>query len=265
MFSHFFGRTTMQTLWQDLRYGVRMLLKQPGFTLIAVCTLALGIGANTAIFSVVDAVLLRPLPYPDSEQLTWVWMDNRQEGIAEDIASWPNFEDWRAQNQTFQGMAGVRDRRFNLTGTGEPEELKGANVSANFFDLMRVSPQHGRTFSAEEEQEGRDQVVVIGYGLWQRRFGGDAKLVGQTLSLNGQPHTIIGAMPPGFQFPNQTEIWKPLVPDAQLRTARSAFWLPVIGRLKPGVTRTQVQTEMAGIAQRLEETKVDPMIALRCD
>ncbi|MGH9837363.1 MAG: ABC transporter permease [Blastocatellia bacterium] len=243
----------MQTLWQDLRYGARMLMKKPGFTLIAVLTLALGIGANTAIFSVVNGVLLRPLPYLDSEQLTWVWMDNRQEGIAEDIASWPNFEDWRAHNQSFQGMAGVRDRRFNLTGTGEPEELNGANVSANFFDLMRVGPQYGRAFSAEEEQEGRDQVVVIGHGLWQQRFGGDAQLVGQTLSLNGQPHTIIGVMPPGFQFPNKTEIWKPLVPDAQLRTARSAFWLPVIGRLKPGVTRAQAQTEMTGIAQRLEQ------------
>ena len=243
----------MQTLIQDLRYGARMLFKQPGFTLIAIFTLALGIGANTAIFSVVNALLLRPLPYPDSEQLAWVWMDNRQEGIAEDITSWPNFEDWRTQNQSFQGMAGVRDRRFNLTGTGEPEELNGANVSANFFDLMRVSPQQGRAFSADEEQEGREQVVVIGHGLWQRRFGGDAKLVGQTLSLNGQPHTIIGVMPPGFQFPNQTEIWKPLVPDAQLRTARGAFWLPVIGRLKPGVTRAQAQAEMAGIAQHLEE------------
>jgi len=243
----------MQTLWQDLRYGARMLMKQPGFTLIAVLTLALGIGANTAIFSVVNAVLLRPLPYPDSEQLAWVWMDNRQEGIAEDITSWPNFEDWRTQNQIFQGMAGVRDRRFNLTGTGEPEELNGANVSANFFDLMRVSPQHGRAFGADEEREGREQVIVIGHGLWQRRFGGDAKLVGQTVNLSGQPHTIIGVMPPGFQFPNKTEIWKPLVPDAQTRTARGSFWLPVIGRLKPGVTRVQAQTEMAGIAQRLEE------------
>src|SRR5947207_10838632 len=130
----------MRTFIQDLRYGARMLLKRPGFTLVAVITLALGIGANTAIFSVVNSLLLRPLPYPDSEQLTWVWMDNRGEGIAEDIASWPNFADWRAQNQSFQAMAGVRDRRFNLTDAGEPEELYGANVSPNFFELMHVSP-----------------------------------------------------------------------------------------------------------------------------
>jgi putative ABC transport system permease protein len=247
----------MQTLLQDLRYGARMLVKQPSFTLIAVLTLALGIGANTAIFSVVNALLLRPLPYPESEQLTWVWMDNRPEGIREDITSWPNFEDWRARNQSFQAMAGVRDRRFNLTGAGEPEELYGANVSPNFFELMRVSPARGRGFNADEEQEGRDQVVVIGHGLWQRRFGGDEKIVGQTLSLNGQPQTIIGVMPPGFQFPNKTEVWKPLAPDGQMRAARSAFWLPVIGRLKPGVTRAQAQTDMTGIAQRLEQQYPD--------
>jgi putative ABC transport system permease protein len=243
----------MRTFLQDLRYGARMLVKQPGFTLIALLTLSIGIGANTAIFSVVNSLLLRPLPYSESEQLTWVWMDNRPEGIREDITSWPNFEDWRAQNQSFQAMAGVRDRRFNLTGAGEPEELYGANVSPNFFELMRVSPARGRGFNADEEHEGRDQVVVIGHDLWQRRFGGDANIVGQTLSLSGQPHTIIGVMPPGFQFPNKTEVWKPLAPDAQTRTARGSFWLPVIGRLKPGVTRAQAQTDMAGIAQRLEQ------------
>ncbi len=243
----------MRTFLQDLRYGARMLVKQPGFTLIALLTLSMGIGANTAIFSVVNSLLLRPLPYSESEQLTWVWMDNRPEGIREDITSWPNFEDWRAQNQSFQAMAGVRDRRFNLTGAGEPEELYGANVSPNFFELMRVSPARGRGFNADEEHEGRDQVVVIGHVLWQRRFGGDANIVGQTLSLSGQPHTIIGVMPPGFQFPNKTEVWKPLAPDAQTRRARGSFWLPVIGRLKPGVTRAQAQTDMAGIAQRLEQ------------
>src|SRR6478672_10780120 len=128
----------MSTLIQDLRYGLRTLLKAPGFTAIAIATLALGIGANTAIFSVVHAVLLRPLPYPESEQLTWVWMDNRKEGIHEDITSWPNFVDWRTQNQVFQGLAGVRHWTFNLTGSGEPEELRGASVTINFFDLMRV-------------------------------------------------------------------------------------------------------------------------------
>jgi putative ABC transport system permease protein len=243
----------MNTLWQDLRFGWRMLLKQPGFTVVAVITLALGIGANTAIFSVVNAVLLRPLPYPDSEQLAWVWLDNRREGIHEDITSYPNFVDWRDQNRVFEGMAGVRDAQFNLTGVGEPEELRGSNVSANFFDLMRLKPALGRGFTAEEEQEGRDGVVVLGHGLWQRRFGGEQKLLGQTISLNGRSFTVVGIMPPGFQFPAKVELWKPLAPDAQTRGARGAFWLPVIGRLKPGVTRAQAQTEMDLVATRLEQ------------
>ena len=247
----------MQSLLQDLRYAARMLLRNPGFTFVAVVTLALGIGANTAIFSVVHAVLLRPLPYPESEQLAWVWMDNRKEGIHEDIASWPNFVDWRTQNQVFEGLAGVRDRTFNLTGSGEPEELRGANVTINFFDLMRVNPKTGRGFTSDEEQEGRDRVVVIGNGLWQRRFSGDPNVVGQMLSLNGQNHTIIGIMPPGFQFPNKTELWLPLVPNARTREARGSFWLPVIGRMKPGVTRAQAQAEMTTIGNRLEQQYPD--------
>ena len=247
----------MQSLLQDLRYAARMLLRNPGFTLVAVVTLALGIGANTAIFSVVHAVLLRPLPYPESEQLAWVWMDNRKEGIHEDITSWPNFVDWRTQNQVFEGLAGVRDRTFNLTGSGEPEELRGANVTINFFDLMRVNPKTGRGFTSDEEQEGRDRVVVIGNGLWQRRFSGDPNVVGQMLSLNGQNHTIIGIMPSGFQLPNKTELWLPLVPNARTKEARGSFWLPVIGRMKPGVTRAQAQAEMTTIGNRLEQQYPD--------
>jgi putative ABC transport system permease protein len=243
----------MTNLWQDLRFGFRILLKKPGFTSIVVITLAMGIGANTTIFSVVNAVLLRPLPYPEPDQLAWVWTDNRGEGISEDISSWPNFVDWRAQNRVFEGMAGVRNQKFNLTGAGEPEELRGANVSANFFELMRSSVERGRGFSADEEQQGRDLVVVIGHNLWSRRFGGDPNIVGQRLSLDGQSYNIIGVMPPGFQFPNKSELWRPLVADAQVRGNRSIFWLPVIGRLKPGVTRTQAQAEMDGIARRLEQ------------
>jgi putative ABC transport system permease protein len=247
----------MTMLVRDLRYGLRLLLKSPGFTLTAVITLALGIGANTAIFSVVNAVLLRPLPYPESDQLTWVWVDNREEGIREDIASWPNFVDWRAQNQVFQAMAGVRDQKFNLTGAGEPEELQGAIVSANFFELMRSYPERGRGFSSDEEQGGRDLVVVISHNLWLRRLGGDPNIVGQSLRLDGQNHQIVGVMPAGFQFPNKAELWKPLVADAQVREDRGNFWLPVIGRLKPGVTLKQAQAEMEGITRRLEQQYPD--------
>ena len=247
----------MTNLRQDLRYGLRMLLKNPGVTLIIVMTLGLGIGANTAIFSVANAVLLRRLPYPDSDQLAWLWVDNRGEGIREDITSWPNFIDWREQNRVFQEIAAVREQKFNLTGTGEPEELRGALVSANFFELMRSSPLRGRGFTADEEQEGRDSVVVISDALWQRRFGGDANIIGKTLTLDGQRYNIIGITASGFQFPNKTELWKPLTADAQVRGNRSLFWLPVIGRLKPGVMQAQAQAEMDNIARRLEKQYPD--------
>jgi putative ABC transport system permease protein len=241
------------TIWQDLRYGARTLTKNPGFALLAVVTLALGIGANTAIFSVIHAVLLKPLPYPDAERLTWVWLDNRREGIREDITSYPNFEDWRGQNKVFEAMAGVRDGRFNLTGVGEPEELKGASVSANFFALVGVNPARGRGFAPEEEQEGRDGVVVLSHGLWRRRFGASESIVGQKISLSGRSFDVVGVMPPGFEFPAKVELWKPLAPNAQLRSSRNSFWLPVVGRLKPGVTRASAQADMDVIAGRLEQ------------
>ncbi|MGE0128236.1 MAG: ABC transporter permease [Blastocatellales bacterium] len=243
----------MHSFWQDLRYGARMLLKNPGFTLVAVITLALGIGANTAIFSVVNGVLLSALPYPQSDQLTMVWLDNRRQGIRDDITSYPNFQDWRNQNKTFQGMAGVRSLNVNLTGAGEPEELRAATVSSNFFQLMGVGPAQGRGFTAEEEQPGKDKVVILSHGLWQRRFGGDPGILNKTISLNGESHTVVGIMPPGFQFPTKAEIWAPLAPNERLRAARGAFWLPVVGRLKSGVTRAQAQADMDVVARQLEQ------------
>jgi putative ABC transport system permease protein len=245
----------MKILWQDLRYGARMLLKNPGFTLIAALTLALGIGANTAIFSVVKGVLLSSLPYPNPEQLAMVWCDNRRQGIPDDITSYPNFVDWRDRNKTFQGMAGVTSDRYNLTGTGEPEEIRGATVSINFFQLMGVNPVHGRAFTAEEEQPGRDRVVVLSHSLWQRRFGGDPGILNKTISLSDEPYTVVGIMPPGFQFPEKTEIWGPLAPDERMRSdqARFGFFLPVVGRLKPGVTRAQAQADLEVVANQIEK------------
>jgi putative ABC transport system permease protein len=245
---------TMRTFLQDLRYGARMLLKNPGFTLIAVLTLALGIGANTAIFSVVNGVLLSSLPYPHPEQLAMVWCDNKRQGIPDDITSYPNFVDWRDRNKTFQGMAGVTSGRTNLTGTaGEPEEISDANVSINFFQLMGVNPLIGRVFTAEEEQPGRDRVVVLSYSLWQRRFGGDPGILNKTITLSDAPYVVVGIMPPGFQFPERTEIWGPLAPDDRMRQARFAFFLPVVGRLKPGVTRAQAQADLEVVASQIEK------------
>jgi putative ABC transport system permease protein len=243
----------MHSFWQDLRYGARMLLKNPGFTLIAVLTLALGIGANTAIFSVINGVLLGSLPYPHPEQLAMVWCDNKRQGIPDDITSYPNFVDWRDRNKTFQGMAGVTDDTYNLTGRGEPEEIRAASVSPNFFQLLGVNPVRGRGFTAEEEQPGRDRVAILSHSLWQRHFGADPDILNKTILLSGEPNVVVGIMPPGFQFPEKTELWKPLAPDERMRGARSAFWLPIVGRFKPGVTRAQAQADLEVITTQIQQ------------
>jgi putative ABC transport system permease protein len=248
----------MNNLWLDLRYGLRTLLKSPGFTVIAVAALALGIGANTAIFSVVNAVLLRPLPFAEPDRLVIVWMDNRGMGVKEDIHSYPNFVDYRDQNKVFASLAAYFPVSLNLTGTGEPERIMGTAATASFFDVMRVAPVAGRVFTAEEDQTGHEGVIVLSYGLWQRRFGGDKNIIGQSISLNGISRTVIGVMPPDFRFPaKDTAFWVPLAPPPDLKAARSAFWLNVIGRLKPGVTLEQARTEMGTIATRLEQQYPD--------
>src|SRR4029079_13765727 len=169
-------------LGQDLRYGFRTLLKNPGFTAIAVIALALGIGANSAIFSVVNTVLLRPLPYQDSDRLVMVWEDATTHGYPRDTPAAANFVDWRDQNQVFEGMAAIADTSFNLTGAGDPERLEGRRVSASLFPLLGVEPQLGRVFTAAEDQPGAQRVVLLSYPLWQRRFGGDPAIVGQSLT-----------------------------------------------------------------------------------
>jgi putative ABC transport system permease protein len=244
-------RGIMQTFWQDLRYGARMLLKNPSFTLIAVVTLALGIGATTAIFSVVNGVLLNALPYPQPEQLTKVWGGFKGDASYHDRTSYPYFVDWRDRNKTFQGMAGVTSYSFNLTGAGEPEEISAARVSANFFQVIGVSPVRGRGFAAEEDQLGRDGIVVLSHGLWQRRFGGDPGILNKTILLDSLPNTVVGIMPPGFQFPEMTDLWKPLAPDERRRTDRYRFWFSIVGRLKPGVTQAQARADLDVIANQL--------------
>jgi putative ABC transport system permease protein len=247
------GIRLIETLFQDLRYGLWMLKRNPGFTFVAVLTLSLGIGANTAIFSVVNGVLLNALPYPQPEQLAMVWLDNRRQGVRDDITSYPNFVDWRDRNKTFQGMAGVASQSFNLTGAGEPEEIRAAIVSTNFFQLVGVSPALGRGFTDGEEQPGRDRIVILSHALWQRRFGGDPGILNKTISLSDEPYVVVGIMPPGFQFPENTEIWGPLAPDEEVRESRFGFFLAVVGRLKPGVTRAQAQADMDVIANQIEK------------
>src|SRR5688500_16530606 len=230
-----------------------MLVNSPGFSLIALLTFALGIGVNTAVFSVINGVLLRPLPYPDPDRITMIWLDNRRLAIKEDITSFPNYRDWRDQNSSYAQMAAFTPSSFSLTGAGEPERLQGAQATANFFDVMGVKPVAGRVFDVSSEKPGNDAVVVLSFGLWQRKFGGAADALGRTIVLNGRPHEVIGVMPSELRVPDRTELWKPLAPDENLREARGAFWLPVIGRLKPGVSVEQAQTEMSGISARMEQ------------
>src|SRR5688572_11473457 len=206
------GRSNLLTdFFQDLHYAGRMQLKNPGFTIVAVIALALGIGANTAIFSVVNSVLLRPLPYKDPERLVMVWEDASRHGYPRDTPAAANFVDWRDQNQVFEAMAAIADTSFNLTGSGDPERLEGRRRSANMFPLLGVEPQIGRVFTTSEDQPGAQRVVLLSYALWQRRFGGNPGIVGQSLTLNGESYVVVGVMPARFQFPSSDDqAWVPI-------------------------------------------------------
>ncbi|HEV8482925.1 MAG TPA: ABC transporter permease [Blastocatellia bacterium] len=246
----------MQTLLRDLRYGMRMLRKNPGFTFIAVFTLALGIGANTAIFSVVNVVLLRPLPYPEPARLIRIWESNPQRGWPYFPASAPDFEDWRKQQSVFEQLAAQENTTFNLTGDGEPERIPAVSVTAELFPALGISPFIGRSFLPEEEQVGRNHVTVLSYDLWRRHFGSDRVLVGQTIQLSGESYTVIGVMPSTFQFTRGTELWVPLILDPAVypwRADRANRNFAVIGRLKPGVSLAEAQGAMDAIAHNLEQ------------
>jgi putative ABC transport system permease protein len=246
----------MQTLIQDLRFGARMLLKQPGFTLIAVITLALGIGANTTIFSVVNAVLLRPLPYQNPEQLALIW-GKLPAAVSGNVgASAPEFADYRDQNLVFSSVAAYTSSSFNLSGVGEPERIVGTSVSASLFPLLYVQPALGRAFLNEEDRPGHDRVVILSHGLWRRRFAGDSAVIGRSVTLDGQSHTIIGVAPAGFRFPDdETEIWKPIAFTAEdlSENERGSHYLSVIARMKPGVTITQARADMSALAQWMQQ------------
>jgi putative ABC transport system permease protein len=244
----------MGTLLQDMRYGFRMLLKRPVFTLVVVLTLALGIGANTAIFSVVNAVLLRPLPYKDPAQIVTVLHEGWKP-----VAP-ANFFDWREQSHSFDAMAAAQMWSPNLTGGDRPENLHALQMTAEMFRLLGINPLLGRTFNAGEDRAGNEHVVVLSQRLWQRRFGSDAKIVGQQITLDGESYTVIGIMPQDFQFApfwaTQAEMWSPLN-LASRTTDRRGQSLRVFARLKAGVTREQAQAEMLAINQRLAEQYPD--------
>src|SRR5262245_25458399 len=233
-----------------------MLLKQPGLTLVAVLTLALGIGANTAIFSVVNGVLLRPMPLEEPDRLIKIWETFLPGG--QGTASAPNLKDWREQNTVFNGIAAYQFSSFNLRGQESPERLQGATVSPNFFDVVGIRPRLGRAFQTGEDEAGRSRVALLSHRLWQRAFGGDAGVVGKEIPLNGENYTVIGAMPPEFRFPSrQTEIWVPLVVPPDLFNNRDNHWMFTMARLKPDAGFEQAREQMVTIAKRLERQYPD--------
>ena len=244
----------METLLQDIRYGVRILLKNRSFTAVAVVALALGIGANCAIFSVVNSVVLRPLPYKDSDRLVTIWSSLLQPGLEKIVVSAPELADFREQSASFDEIAAYDFQGVNVTGGDQPERIRAGLVSPNLLQMLGINPVLGRTFAPEEDQPGRDHVAVLSYALWQRRFGGDANVIGRSLPVDGKSHEIIGVMPAAFSFPDpETEVYLPLSisPELLSENNRGSHFLSVIARLKRGVTIRQAQTDINAIAQRM--------------
>jgi putative ABC transport system permease protein len=238
----------MSKLIQDIRYAARTMMKTPGFTIVAVLALALGIGANTAIFSVVNAVLLRPLPYKDPDKL--VHVHRMQPPIERGPISRPDFFEWRDKQEVFAGIGCYDFQTLNLTGSDQAERIVAARVTGNFFDLFDVPPATGRLISLSDDQPGASRVAVISYGLWQRRFGGRPDLIGQDLVLNGDSYTVIGVAPSGFDFPRRVDLWKPAM-LAEKKSNRGSNYLKVIARLKDGTSTTQAEGQMNQIAAAL--------------
>jgi predicted permease len=242
----------METLLKDIRYGVRGLIKRPGFTVIALVTLALGIGANTAIFSVVNAVLLRPLPFRDPEQLVIIWEDAAFAGFPRNTPAPANYVDWKTQNQSFADMAASAETSFNLTGGGEPERVAAYSVTANFFPLFGVQPLLGRGFLPEEDRPGSNKVAMLSYSLWQSRYGGNRNILNRDIQLNGEKYSVVGVIPPSFQFlESEIRLWVPLALDQEELTNRGGHYLKVVARLKPGVVLSQAQADMNGVMRRI--------------
>ncbi len=245
----------MGTLLQDVRYGLRMLAKNPGFTAVAVLTLALGIGANTAIFSVLDAVLLRPLPYQDSQDLVKVWTRFTGIGLPDDQnwVSAPEFRDFEQLNNSFSELAAISGNTAAIGVKGSPERVIGADVSPSLFSILGVRARLGRTFLPEEAQPGHDHEVILSYDLWQRAYGSDSGIIGRTIRANDIPMTVVGVMTPGFAYPDKAEIWAPLTfsPEDLNPNSRGNHGLEVLGRIKPGLTLAQVQADMDRVAESM--------------
>ncbi len=254
----------METWWQDTRFALRMLMKNPGFSTVAVVVLALGIGANAAIFTVVHSVLLKPLPYPEPERIVWIW--DTQRALDRAPMSAPEFLDYQSQNQTMEQVAGFRQMGFNLTGDGTPERVRAAVVTANFFAMLRVGAALGRTFQPEEGVAGAPRVALLSHGFWQRRFGGDAGAVGKTLRVGGDAVTVIGVLPENFSFLDASDLWlnaKYGVPEVfaasstDPRQSRGMHYMNAVARLKQGVTLEQARADFNALVERLRPLHPD--------
>ena len=247
------GVRFIENTLQDMRYSLRLMIKNPAFTLIVILTLTLGIGANTAIFSFANGILLRPLPYPQSERLTVLDETALKRGIDSMSVSYPNYLDWREQNTVFQSMgAHYGTSRFSLSGIGQPETIRGSYISHGLLETLGVQPILGRTFTEVEDRPETDTVVILGYELWQKYYGGDQNIIGRTIMVNTRARTVVGVMPAGFKFPEVSEIWAPLALTTQTFT-RTDHGISAIARLKDGVTIEQAQAEMTNIAARIEQ------------
>jgi putative ABC transport system permease protein len=244
----------MHSFLDDLRYGARLLRRNPGFAAVAVVTLGLGIGANTAIFSVVSSVLLRSLPYADPDRVMMIWSEVPQRGWTNNIVYPADYLDWKVEARSFSRISAFGEQSYNLTGNGDPVEMAGAAVAADLFPLLGVTPALGRTFTADEDRPGAVRVVMLGYALWQQRYGGDREITGKSIRINGENLTVVGVMPPGFHFPPWNvhgQVWIPLGLDT-VAPSRSTHELSVMARLKPGIPVEQAQAEMTLIARRIE-------------
>jgi predicted permease len=242
-----------QYLLADMRLGSRQLWLNPGFAALAIATLALGIGANTALFSVVYAILFKSLPYREPERLARVWMDNRRLQMREDWASWLNYQDYKRLGTSFESMAAFANNASNLTSDGEPERALGARTEAELFKVLGSRPLLGRLYTKDEELAGKADVWVIGWSLWQRRYSGSRDVLGKRIEMDGRHATIIGVMPPGFRFPTkESEFWSPLVVSEGAKR-RVGYWLQMVARLKPGATMKAAQSEMDVVGKQLEQ------------
>ena len=243
----------MGSLLRELRLSVRSLLKHPGFTAVVVATLAIGIAANTTIFSTINALLLKPLPFSDPDRIVALWDKLPSRGVERNEVAVANYLDWRAQSKSFEHLGIYRWWSTNLTGGETPERVQGFQVTANFLDIVGVRPILGRGFSAEENEPGKDSVALLTYNLWQRRFGGDRDIVNKVIATNGVQRTVVGVLPPGFNYPKGAEIFAPLAFTPELSANRGNHSYLGIGRLKPGVTIQSAQADMDMIAGQLEK------------